>query len=117
MEEKYGECHKRHKHLDWMTDGCLAFLKRSFVERELFGGCGCHRSFHRKLQPPVKYKTEVVYTKCRKIHDFKFENCADGCQEFIPTAEQGAGALVCTTCGCNKGFHRNEITTQVTSTN
>ncbi|PIM97849.1 hypothetical protein CDL12_29469 [Handroanthus impetiginosus] len=111
----YAECHKSHPHNRGKTDGCQEFME-DWIDPMECKVCGCHRNFHRKVKPPVKYKTVVVYTKCHKIHDFKFQNSVDGCQEFIPVGKVGEVALVCATCGCNKGFHRNEVTTQVTST-
>ncbi|PIN24432.1 hypothetical protein CDL12_02836 [Handroanthus impetiginosus] len=110
--EDYAECHKSHRDIGGKTDGCQEFMQIGWWDPKCLI-CGCHRNFHRKV---VKYKTEVVYTKCHKIHDFKFQSCVDGCQEFTPTSEQGAGtdAKTCANCGCKKSFHRNEITKEVT---
>ncbi|PIN20301.1 hypothetical protein CDL12_06981 [Handroanthus impetiginosus] len=109
--EDYAECHKSHQDIGGKTDGCQEFMQIGFRWDAKCLICRCHRNFHRKV---VKYKTEVVYRKCHKIHDFKFRSCVDGCQEFTPTSEQGAGELVCANCGCKKSFHRNEITKEVT---
>ncbi|KAI3443967.1 hypothetical protein Pfo_000632 [Paulownia fortunei] len=112
MGDTYAECHKSQSHIGGKSDGCQEFFEswRSPLDCMI---CGCHRNFHRKVEPPVKYKTEVVYTKCHKIHDFKFQNSVDGCQEFTPNGKDGtAAALTCAVCGCHKGFHRNEVTIQ-----
>ncbi|KAK6136534.1 hypothetical protein DH2020_029730 [Rehmannia glutinosa] len=117
----YAECLKIHEHLGGKTDGCQEFEASGKMGVNC-SICSCHRKFHKKVvkvEPPpvVKYKTEVVYTKCHKIHEFKFQNSVDGCQEFTPKGGDGtAMALTCGVCGCHKGFHRNEITKEVTST-
>ncbi|KAK4414990.1 hypothetical protein Salat_2606100 [Sesamum alatum] len=84
------------------VDGCQEYVKS--WDSPNCRLCGCHRSFHRKVVTPVKFKTEVVYTKCHKIHEFK----------FIPPGEDGtATALNCAICGCHKSFHRNEGESEV----
>ncbi|KAL7097176.1 hypothetical protein ACP275_10G127000 [Erythranthe tilingii] len=101
MGVKYAECNQLHKHMGWKTDGC-----------QEYGGyglycqiCECHQNFHRKVEavppkPVVDYKTEVVYTKCNKIHDFRFQTTVDGCQEFTPNSKEGSSdnALTCGVC-------------------
>ncbi|KAL7097164.1 hypothetical protein ACP275_10G126100 [Erythranthe tilingii] len=94
MGDKYAECHKSHENLGGKSDGCQEFMKGYLSSN--CGNCGCHRNFHRK----------VVYTKCRKVHDFKTPNSVDGCQEFIPRGNMGSlDELICDVCLCNKGFH------------
>ncbi|KAK4414992.1 Mini zinc finger protein 1 [Sesamum alatum] len=111
MAYTYFECHN--PHLSGKIDGCQEYGE-SWDSNCRF--CGCHRSFYRKVVTPVKFKTEVVYTKCHKIHEFNLQNSVDGCQEFIPAGEDGtATALNCVICGCHKSFHRNEVTIEVTS--
>ncbi|KAH6779313.1 hypothetical protein C2S52_010550 [Perilla frutescens var. hirtella] len=112
MGDNYAECHKPQKHLDGKTDGCQHF----FNPYGMFDcmGCGCHVSFHRKV---VKCRKEVVYTKCNKIHTFGSQASVDGCQEFAPKGRKATpDALICSLCGCDKAFHRNEITVQLPST-
>ncbi|KAL0403940.1 UNVERIFIED_CONTAM: hypothetical protein Sradi_2034800 [Sesamum radiatum] len=92
----YAECQKSHPHLGGKTDGCQEFTGSCEV-------CGCHLNFHRKV-PPV-----VIYTKCQKTHDFKFQISVDGCQQFIPAGKSGKAALTCAVCGCHKGFHQWEV--------
>ncbi|KAG8372638.1 hypothetical protein BUALT_Bualt12G0087500 [Buddleja alternifolia] len=107
MGDKYAECHRQ---MGGKIDGCQEF-KKDRSDPSKCDICYCHRNYHRKV---VKYKTEVVYTKCHKIHDFKFQNMVDGCQEFTPSGREGTTtALSCSVCGCHKGFHRNEITVEV----
>ncbi|CAA0813470.1 Mini zinc finger protein 2 [Striga hermonthica] len=102
------ECCKSHAHMDGKIDGCQQFMV-GWRDPSDCRICGCHRNFHRKPERPVKYETVVVYTKCQKIHNFKFQSTVDGCQEFIPKDDTTAAAagLTCAACGCHKGFHRN----------
>ncbi|KAL8488500.1 hypothetical protein ACS0TY_024241 [Phlomoides rotata] len=115
MEDKYAECHKVHYDLGGKIDGCQQFMAKKYDEL-MCHVCDCGRNYHRKVEPTIKFKTEVVYTKCHKIQDFKSQS-VDGCQEFTPAGKNGtAEALTCAVCRCHRGFHRNEITTQVPST-
>ncbi|GER37090.1 homeobox protein 31 [Striga asiatica] len=106
----HAECCKSHAHMDGKIDGCQQFMGDWRDPSDCLI-CGCHRYFHRKPEPPVEYETIAVYTRCQKIHDFKFQSTVDGCQEFIPKdGTTAAAALTCAVCGCHKGFHRNEVT-------
>ncbi|KAL7097163.1 hypothetical protein ACP275_10G126000 [Erythranthe tilingii] len=119
MEYAYGECLKSQSHIAGKTDGCQKFVEGwdpISCSPSNCAICGCHQLFHRKVEPPVQFGKEVVYTKCHKIHEFKFQNSVDGCQEFAPGSSKhkksSTEGLTCTVCGCHRSFHEKEIITR-----
>ncbi|KAK4431823.1 Mini zinc finger protein 1 [Sesamum alatum] len=110
MEDKYAECRKIHSILDSKSDGCQEFKGTPSAPSKCLI-CGCDQNFHGKVPKHLVLERKIVYTRCRKIHDFQFRNCTDGCQEFMARGPEGtAEALKCAVCGCHRGFHTKEFT-------
>lgn len=57
--------------------------------------------------------TLVTYTQCQKNHaETVGEHIVDGCQEYIPSAEEEGPnpTHICAACGCHRSFHRRIVT-------
>ncbi|KAL8040760.1 hypothetical protein ABFX02_10G119700 [Erythranthe guttata] len=109
MGERYAECCRHHTSINGERDGCQGFIQHQLRPTECVV-CGCLPNFHRKV---FEYKTEVVYTSCKKIHDYTNSSTVDGCPQFTPRG--GDAGIECAACGCHKIFHQDKISTIVTS--
>jgi ZF-HD class homeobox domain-containing protein len=50
------------------------------------------------------------YRECQRNHAARLgAHVLDGCCEFMPSADEGPGALACAACGCHRSFHRREV--------
>ncbi|KAL3623322.1 hypothetical protein CASFOL_032138 [Castilleja foliolosa] len=112
MEDR-GECRKAHWHMSGKIDGCQEFKARASYNDggEYCSICNCHMNYHKKLVPRVTHVTEIVYTECHKYHDKNGSQVKDGCREFRKKSDNLAN--ICAACGCDKSFHRNEVTKEV----
>ncbi|KAL3623320.1 hypothetical protein CASFOL_032136 [Castilleja foliolosa] len=111
--ENRGECLKAHASLGGKADGCQGFISSGGLSGKSCSTCFCDENYHKKVVPQtrVTYVTEVVYTECHKNHNVNGSQVKDGCREFRKKSDNLAN--ICDACGCDKSFHRNEVTKEV----